>query len=372
MNRYRLFQRRNGIFFLQDNKTSRQESLRTRSREDAERIAFHRNESARIAAGHRQIAVGYLQVADPEIKTRNWADVMVCYCALPGKAATQKRKAVAMKDEAFNPLRSLPLIETTPQHFLAVLQEGTVSTNSFLRKLHNLARRMKWLPDDILSRGAWPVVRYGQKRAITVEEHQRILGVTPTEERRLYYQLLWETGASQSDVARLTAESIDWEVGAIRFHRLKLDGRSAGDVFIVMGPSLERLIAHLPQKACSFPLWLPSAIMIVLPPLASIAARQGLKGVTLHSYRYVAIQRAKACGYNKRHAMAMAGHLNESVHDQYAEGGAVVIPSLEEVEVAFQAAQAQRVLARKERQMRIISIQQGIQRIPKETQADVG
>jgi hypothetical protein len=160
VNRYRLFQRRNGIYFLQDNKTNRQESLHTRDRTDAERQAFHRNESAKIAAGHRQIAVGYLQAADPEIETRNWSYVMACYCALPGKPSTQKRKADAMKDEAFNPLRSLPLIETTPQLFLAVLRAGTVSINSFLRKLHNLARRMKWLPEDVLCRGAWPAVRY--------------------------------------------------------------------------------------------------------------------------------------------------------------------------------------------------------------------
>ncbi|HEX4141559.1 MAG TPA: hypothetical protein VHY09_14520, partial [Candidatus Methylacidiphilales bacterium] len=113
MNRYRLFQRRNGIYFLQDNKTNRQESLRTRDRSEAERIVFHRNESAKIAAGHRQIAVGYLQAADPEIKTRNWSYVMARYCALPGKPSTQKRKADAMKDEAFTPLHALPLIETT-------------------------------------------------------------------------------------------------------------------------------------------------------------------------------------------------------------------------------------------------------------------
>jgi integrase len=253
VNRYRLFRRHNGIFFVQDNKTNRQESLRTRNREEAERIAFHRNESERIAGGHRQVAIGYLQAADPEIKTRRWSDVMKFYCALPGKASTQKRKASAMKDEAMASLRSLPLIETTPEHFLAVLQRGTVATNCFLRKIHNLARRMKWLPDDVLCRGVWPVVRYKQKRAITLKEHQRLLEITPTEERRLYYQILWETGAAQSDVARLTAERIDWEVGTIRFHRVKLDGRSAGSVFMAMGPSLEEIIGHLPKRGLLFP-----------------------------------------------------------------------------------------------------------------------
>jgi len=95
VNRYRLFRRHNGIFFLQD-KTNRQESLRTRDREEAERIAFHRNESERIGAGHRQIAIGYLHAAGPLIKARKCGDVMAFYCAQPGKPATQRRKATAM------------------------------------------------------------------------------------------------------------------------------------------------------------------------------------------------------------------------------------------------------------------------------------
>jgi hypothetical protein len=72
MNRYRLFCRASGVYYLQDNRTSKQESLRTRDPVVAERAAFHRNESANIATGHRQIAIGYLQNADPEIKTRTW------------------------------------------------------------------------------------------------------------------------------------------------------------------------------------------------------------------------------------------------------------------------------------------------------------
>jgi hypothetical protein len=56
-------------------------------------------------------------------------------------------------------LAPIKLIETTPEHLLTAIRRGTVSTNCYLRKIHNLARRMKWLPDDILTRGMWPVDR---------------------------------------------------------------------------------------------------------------------------------------------------------------------------------------------------------------------
>jgi integrase len=372
VNRYRLFRRHNtGIFFVEDNKTARQESLRTRDREEAERIAFHRNESERLASGHRQIAVAYLQAADPRIKTRTWAEVMDFFCAQPGgKAATLKRKVSAMKDKALAPLRALTLIETTPEHFLSALAKGTVATNCYLRKVHNLARRMKWLPDDVLCRGAWPVVRYGVKRAITREEHQRILAVTPTEERRLYYQVLWETGAAQSDIAKMTADCIDWDQGTIRFKRQKLERRAMGDVLITMGPSLEDAVSLLPKTGSLFPTLAAVGENDRATAFGKHCAKAGIEGVTLHSYRYASIQRAKACGYNKRHAMAMSGQRSERVHDEYAEGGTVTIPSLEEVELAFQAAQAQRAEARRERRNKIIDIRRGLSETS--DQAEVG
>ena len=43
--KYRLFQRNNGIFFIQNNSTGRQESLRTRDKEAARRIFHAKNEA---------------------------------------------------------------------------------------------------------------------------------------------------------------------------------------------------------------------------------------------------------------------------------------------------------------------------------------
>jgi len=44
-NRFRLFRRSNGIFFVQDNVISKQESLRTRDRKTARRLLGARNEA---------------------------------------------------------------------------------------------------------------------------------------------------------------------------------------------------------------------------------------------------------------------------------------------------------------------------------------
>ena len=48
------------------------------------------------------------------------------------------------------PLLSRIIIETPGELLLKVMQAGTVSTNVFLRRLHNFYVDMNWLP--------WPVV----------------------------------------------------------------------------------------------------------------------------------------------------------------------------------------------------------------------
>jgi hypothetical protein len=44
-----------------------------------------------------------------------------------------------MADRAFDIIRGRKLFETASEHFLQVLNSGTVSTNMFLRRLHNFA-----------------------------------------------------------------------------------------------------------------------------------------------------------------------------------------------------------------------------------------
>jgi len=69
----------------------------------------------------------------------------------------------------------------------------------------------------------------------------------------------------------------------------------------------------------------------------------GIKGISLHSYRYAWAQRAKQAGYPERYAQVALGHNSKAVHAAYARDAVVTIPALEEFEkkiIPFNAALA--------------------------------
>ena len=99
-----------------------------------------------------------------------------------------------MKDKAFDLIRNLPILETRSAHFLKVLEIGTVSTNVYLRRIHNFALDMNWLPWSVLPKRQWPKVKFKEKRAITLEEHQRIIAAEVNPERKALYQLVLALG----------------------------------------------------------------------------------------------------------------------------------------------------------------------------------
>jgi hypothetical protein len=58
----------------------------------------------------------------------------------------------------------------------------------------------------------------------------------------------------------------------------------------------------------------------------------GIKGVTLHSYRYAWAERAKTAGYPERFAQEALGHNSKAVHRAYARKAKVELPSLGDYE----------------------------------------
>jgi hypothetical protein len=58
----------------------------------------------------------------------------------------------------------------------------------------------------------------------------------------------------------------------------------------------------------------------------------GIKGISLHSYRYAWAERAKQCGYPERFAQEARGHNSKAVHRAYARRAIVKLPSLESYE----------------------------------------
>jgi len=58
-----------------------------------------------------------------------------------------------------------------------------------------------------------------------------------TDERRRYYQFLWETGGAQTDAANMAAENIDWKNRQLVYRRSK----TGTPAYISIGAALERL-----------------------------------------------------------------------------------------------------------------------------------
>jgi hypothetical protein len=91
------------------------------------------------------------------------------------QGSTRVRYKRAMADEAFDFIRNVPILETQSAHFLKVLGAGSVATNVFLRRIHNFALDMGWLPWPVLPEKQWPKIRFKEKRAVTALELQAIV-----------------------------------------------------------------------------------------------------------------------------------------------------------------------------------------------------
>jgi integrase len=160
-----------------------------------------------------------------------------------------KRHWCVNKDKAFDLIRHRLLIETQAEHFLEVLKRGTVSTNAYLRKTHNFALDMNWLPAIVIPRRQWPAIHYKEKRALTLDEHQRILAAEVNSERKAFYQLCWHLGGSQGDLAVLKGEDIDWVNHTVSFFRKK----TGVPVLVHLGEDALHLLEDLPGEGFLFP-----------------------------------------------------------------------------------------------------------------------
>lgn len=68
------------------------------------------------------------------------------------------------------------IVDTGAETLLRILSLGTVSTNVYLRRIHNFCVDMNWLPWPLIPKKRWPAVEYGDKRAITQERAAKFSG----------------------------------------------------------------------------------------------------------------------------------------------------------------------------------------------------
>ncbi len=225
-------------------------------------------------------------------------------------------------------IRQRKLIHTTSEDFLAVLNTGTISTNMFLRRLHNFAVSLHWLPWPILPKHQWPAVRHKERRAITLLEHRTIVAREGNPEVRDYYELLWYLGGSQSDIATLRAEDVDWDDLTVSYRRHK----TGATVLISFGAEVTPILQRRPTVGFLFPRVARMQENHRAKQFIKRLVTVGLTGVSLHSYRYAWAERAKEAGYPERFAMQALGHSSKAVHRAYAKKAFVKVPALEEYE----------------------------------------
>ncbi len=325
-NKYRMFLR-GTIYWIQDNATGKQETLRTKDRLEAQRLFNAKNEAHRQPIINLQIARAYLMVGDPAAAKRTWKDVMAEIVKLK-RGETARRWQVAVKDKALEGIQTLPLLETRSEHFLRAMEKGKVSTNIYLRRIHNFALGMNWLPVPVIPKRMWPDFKFRDKRAITLDEHKAIVARELNTERRAFYELAWHIGASQSDIAFLEADNVDWKDQIISYERKKT-GELA---FIRFGKEVERLLSDLPSTGPLFPYLRSVRAGDRATEFKQRCRGLGIEGVSLHSYRYAWAERARKAGYPERFAQEALGHNSKAVHRAYARKAKVIIPTLESYE----------------------------------------
>jgi len=331
--RFGLIRRPWGVYYLKNKTTGQQTSLKTRDAEEARRLLQARNDTESQPHFNLALARVYMNGADPKLGTRTWQEVME-HILTKKIDETHRRWEVAIKDKNFDCIRNLPVAETRPEHFDKALADAKVSTNVYLRRIHNHALGMDWLLKPVIARLQWPRPVFKPKRAITAGEHAAIISRETNPERREFYQLLWHTGAAQTDAACLTAEDINWEERTICYSRQKLKSRGSNvkPALIRFGVEVTQILRGRPQNGPLFPY-----LRTVRPGDRATEFKQRceglkIKGVTLHSYRYAWAERALKCGYPERFAQQALGHNSKEVHHAYSKRAEVTVPSLEEWE----------------------------------------
>ena len=324
--KYTLF-RRNGIYYSQDSGTGQQKSLRTRDEADALKLLNARNEAHRQPVLNLHLARAYLTASDPAFVERTWQTVME-QLQSRGKDSSRARYASVFKSPSFDGLRNKKLLETTTDDFFAVFKQNKVAINEFLKRLHNFALSLGWIALPIVAPYLWPKYEPKDRRGITLDEHETILAKEKKAEWKLYLELLWETGAAQSDAANFKAEDIDWQTRTIAYFRQKTGSLAQ----FTISKALEKVLHQLPTTGPLFPKlskWLQSARGT---HFRRHCHKVGVTGVTLHCYRYAWAERAKVVGMPERFAQAALGHNSKAIHRAYAKKAVIIAPSLEDYE----------------------------------------
>ena len=326
--RYRIFLRSNGVFYLKNNESGKQTSLNTRDREAAIKTATEMNEALKDPLEAREKAKRVLEISNARVGKHTWQEIMneVSDCSTE---STRKRREREYQSKRYDRIRSKELLDTSIEDFRAVLKNGGSATNLYLKLLQNRALNLEWIFKPVIPKGLWPKPKKSKKRAITFEEHNRIVAAEGNLERKLYYQILWYTGASQADGARLTAENIDRLNKVIRYSRCKNESSAS----VTCSKEFSDFLDQFPALGPLFPKISKTNTNARSSEFTRRCKTLGIKGISLHSYRYSWAERAAKKGYPQRWAMKALGHNSRAVHQAYAKNAEYIEPSMDDFEL---------------------------------------
>ena len=269
------------VYYIQNNSTGERESLRTKDKQEAERLLEVRNSAGKATALNLELGKVYLRAADPKLANRTWQAAMD-ELSSHGIESTTARCQREMKCKAYDLIREKPIVETTAEDLKTVLKRGGRATNHYLRRLHNLALGNGWISWHIIPPKQWERPQKVPKRGITFEEHSKILASEQNVERRHYYEMLWLTGAAQTDCSLLSGDNIDWQEQTIAYQRKK-----TGEwCHLQIGKELQSLLDELPKKGFLFPNIAATSNKDRSAEFWRRCRVSKVKGVSLHSYRY--------------------------------------------------------------------------------------
>ncbi len=132
--------RRRDVYYLQDSRTGKQQSLETKDKNEALRLLEIKRQSTADTGFNQIVLKTCLTTQDPLMARRTWQTVMD-QIQTHGKESSRKRYTRALKSKAFARLRNVKLVETNADDFLAILNRAKVSDAHHLKRLHNLALR---------------------------------------------------------------------------------------------------------------------------------------------------------------------------------------------------------------------------------------
>ena len=153
------------MFYAEEYQTRHRESLQTKDEAEARRLIAAKNQAATQPVFNLEMAKVYLKAHDPQFCERTWSLVSDAV-QRTYEGSTKARWEKFIRSEPVQDVIEKKLIQTTSCHFLAVLNhpEAGVSTNVFLRILHNRALDLGWIVQPVIAKNGWPKIRYGHRR----------------------------------------------------------------------------------------------------------------------------------------------------------------------------------------------------------------